>query len=69
MNKWAIFSRVNGVWRFDGFTEEADISHEKMCCERDNGPGSFRATLFVDETDVATKNKGSAQHDLTRDVL
>ena len=49
MTKWAMFVKVNGVWRFEGFVEEALLNKAEKECESENGPGSFRAHLFVDD--------------------
>lgn len=49
MIKWAMFTKVNGSWRFEGFVEEAALEKARKECEADNGPDSFRACLFVDD--------------------
>lgn len=69
MNKWAVFAKVKGVWRFEGFVEEAEVNREKQVCEQENGPDSYRAHLFVDDSDYAARQKGTINHDPTRDVL
>lgn len=68
MNKWAVFTKVNGTWRFEGFVEEAELNREKIVCERDNGPGSYRAHLFVDDNESALKDRNFPGN-LMRDVL
>lgn len=38
---WAVFAKVNGKWRFEGFANMLKASTMRIKIEEENGKGSF----------------------------
>ena len=48
--KYALFAKVNGVWRHDGWVSDSQFITEAMNkIEEENGPGTSRVVGFEDD--------------------